>query len=286
MLWTPRGLGAYGWSFSSTGATRVAAAWGTSITPGNNTYGSYTQVLSGANVAKDVFGILINFNSNASSATARDTIVTIGVDPAGGTSYTDYIPDLLASSAAGAIAIAGGSGIHYFFPMWIKAGSTVAAKASVNNATVGTLRVRMQIFGLPRDRRNILVGTKCKSYGITAASSTGTSVTSGTTSEGTWTQLATIASTDNPWWWQYGVGVNNGTITAVSYSADLGIGDASNKVIVGEDRVWTGTTGETWSDDGIGNGYYQSKGGDITYGRIQASGTAITGLSMAAYGVI
>lgn len=286
MLWTPNGAGAYGWSFSSTGTTRPAAAWGTSITPGNNTYGSYTQVLSGANVAKDVFGILIHINSNATSTAARDTIVTIGVDPAGGTSYTDLIPNLLGSSAAGAISIAGGSGIHYFFPLWIKSGSTVAAKASVNNATVGTLRVRIQVFGLPRDRRNIVVGTKCLAYGITAGSSTGTSVTPGTTNEGSWTSLGTIASTDNPWWWQYGMGVNNGTITAVSYGSDLGIGDASNKVIVGEDRIWTGSTAETWSDDGVGQGYYQAKAGDIVYGRSQASGTAITGLSMAAYGVI
>jgi hypothetical protein len=283
MLWTPKGH-AFGWSFSSTGTTRVAAAWGTSVTPGNNTMGSYAQVLTSGNISKDVFGIQIQFNSNAVSAAARDTICDIGIDAAGGTSYTVLIPSLLASCAAPSIGATGG-GLNYYFPLYIKAGSTLAVRASVNNATVGTLRCGVRVFGAPKDRRNIVVGSKVVAYGITAGSSTGTAVTPGTTSDGTWTSLGTIASGDNCWYWQYGVGINQSTITAVAYSGDLGIGDASNKVIVGEDRVWQGTTTEQWYDNGFALGYYQAKGGDIVYGRLQCSGTAVSGISMAAYGV-
>jgi hypothetical protein len=129
------------------------------------------------------------------------------------------------------------------------------------------------------------VGSKVIAYGISTGTSTGTAVTPGTTSEGTWTSLGTIATGDNPWFWQYGVGINQGTITAVGYTGDLGIGDASNKAIVGEDRVWQGTTGEQWYDDGYGIHHYQAKEGDIVYGRLQCSGTAVSGISMAAYGV-
>ncbi len=283
MLWTPRGQ-AYGWSFSSTGATRLVAGWGTSVTPGNNTMGTYAQVLTAADVSKDVFGLHIQFNSNATSGAARDTICDIGMDAAGGTSYTTLIPSLLASSAAPALG-ATGAGLNYFFPLYIKAGSTVAVRASVNNGTVGTLRCKIRIFGAPRDRRNVAVGTKVIAYGISAGTSTGTAVTPGTTSEGTWTSLGTVATGDNPWFWQYGVGVNQGTITAVGYTGDLGIGDASNKAIVCEDRVWQGTTTEQWYDDGYVFCPYQAKEADIVYGRLQCSGTAVSGISMAAYGV-
>jgi hypothetical protein len=282
MLWTPKG--SYGWSFSSTGATRVAAAWGTSVTPGNNTMGTYAQVLSAANVAKDVFGIYIQFNSNAVSAAARDTICDIGVDTAGGSSYTVLIPTLLASCAAPSIG-ATGSGLNYYFPLYIPAGSTVACRASVNNATVGTLRCGIRVVGAPRHRQNMHVGTKVIAYGISAGTSTGTAVTPGTSSEGSWTSLGTIASGDNPWYWQYGVGINQGTITAVAYSGDLGIGDGSNKAIVCEDRVWQGTTTEQWYDNGSIPSHYQAAAGDIVYGRLQCSGTAVSGISMAAWGV-
>jgi hypothetical protein len=284
MLWTPKGLSGYGWSFSSTGATRVAAAWGTSVTPAQNSMGTYAQVLSAANVSKDVFGIQIQFNSNAVSAAARDTLVDIGIDAAGGSSYTVLIPTLSASSAAPAIG-ATGAGLSYFFPVYIPAGSTVAARASVNNATVGTLRCGIRIFGAPRDRRNVIVGSKVLAYGITTATSTMTAVTPGTTSEGTWTSLGTVASGDEPFFWQVGTGVNQGTITATAYTGDLGIGDGSNKAVVIEDRVWQGTTTEQWYDNGISNGLYQAAAGDTVYGRLQCSGTAITGLSMGAWGV-
>lgn len=286
MLWVPSSLDEYKWSFSSTGATRLTSAWGTSVTPGNNTYGTYAQVLTGAQVARDVFGLWVNINSNGVSAAARDTIVKIGFDPAGNASYTDLITGLLCSSAAGALTAAGG-GYNYFFPIWIKAGSSVAVAASVNNVTVGTLRARMRVAGSPRDRRNAKVGTRVVSVGVSGATSSGTAVTAGTTSEGAWTSLGTLASTDAPWWWQYAMGINNGTITAVGYACDLGIGDASNKALVDQDRYWIGTTGEIFWDNGLSlSGGYQAKGGDIVYGRMQCSGTAVTGLSMAAYGVI
>lgn len=287
-LWNARGRSGMGFSFSSTGATRIAGAWGTTVTPAQNAKtGAWAQVLTAANVSQDVFGLFINFNSNASSTNARDTICDIGVDSAGGTTYQVLIPNLLASSAGAMINIASGCGINYFFPIWIKAGSTVACRASINNATVGTLACRMRIFGAPKDRRNILVGTRVVAVGVTTATSSGTSVTPGTAAEGSWTQLGTLAATDQPWFWQYGVGVNNGTITAVSYSADLGIGSAAAKNVVSDDRVWGGTTAETWADNGCDMfGFYQAAGGDIVYGRMQASGTAISGLSMAAYGVV
>lgn len=279
----------FAWGFNSIATTQPTGSMGTTVTPAQNAKsGAWAQVLTGANVARDVFLLVVNVNSNSVGAAARDTILDLGVDPAGGTSYTVLVPDLLVSCASPYLGGAGvcGNGLNYIFPIWIKAGSTVAARASINNGTVGTLKINMQVYGSPFDRRNAWCGTKVKAYGITAASSAGTSVTAGTASEGSWTSLGTIASGDFPKFWQFGMGCNDTTMSSVAYAGDLGIGDASNKAIVDEQRLWQATTVEQLWDDGISYAYYPAKPGDIVYGRLQASATADAGLSMAAYGVI
>lgn len=280
MLWVPSGANAFNWSFSSVQTTRPAAAMGTAVTPGNNTKGSWVQILSAANVSRDVFGLLINVNSNNVSAAARNTILDIGVDPAGGTAYNVLVPDLLVSCAAPYNI--GNGGVWYYFPIWIKAGSTVAARASVNNATVGTLRCNLTIFGSPRDRRLIKVGTRVEALGVTAASSSGTSVTNGTTSDGAWTSVGTLAR--SAWWWQLGLGISSGSMSALAYHADLAVGDASNKVIVIENALVTTTTSEQLNNmvtvTDVGK---TTPAGTNVYARSQCSGTANTPFSMIGY---
>lgn len=284
-LWVPSGALDYSWRVDSVGTTRPAAALGATVTPAQNSKGSYAQVFSA--LARDVFFLAININSNNVAAAARDTIVDIGVDPAGGTSYTVLIPDLLGSCASslGSLSASAGVGIWYQFPIWIKSGSTVGARASVNNATVGTLRVRGFAFGSPKRADLVKVGTKCTAYGITAASSAGTAVTSGTTSEGAWTSLGSIATPT--WWWQLGVGVNDGTMSALSYFADLGVGDASNKFAVIENEAIMTSGSEALCKEGSVPGcmFETPSSGQTVYGRLQCSGTADASLSMAAYGV-
>jgi hypothetical protein len=285
MLWVPGGASNFSWRVDSIGTTRPAAALGATVTPAQNSKGSYAQVFSA--LARDVFFLLININSNNVAAAARDTIIDIGVDPAGGTSYSVLIPDLLGSCASslGALSATAGTGIWYGFPIWIKAGSTVGARASVNNATVGTCRVRGFAFGSPKRRDRVKVGTKVTAYGITAASSRGTLVTPGTTSEGAWTSLGSI--TQPAWWWQLGVGVNDSTMGAVSYFADLGIGDASNKFAVIENEAVLSSGSEALSKEGSmwGCEFDVPGSGQTVYGRLQCSGTADSNVSMAAYAV-
>ena len=138
--------------------TRPAAAWGTSVTPGNNTYGSYAALISGASVTDDAHGILININSVSTSTAAKDCIVTIGIDPAGGASYTAFIEHLLCSCAgAYASAQCGAGGVNYYFPVRVPSGSSIAAKASVNNATVGTVRVAVTLYRTTRPMGSVML---------------------------------------------------------------------------------------------------------------------------------
>lgn len=279
-LFVPHAANSFEW-WTSNNTGRPAAALGTSITPAQNTMGSYTQLLSGASVANDVFGIYVMINSNAVSAAARDTLVTVGVDPAGGTSYTDTINNLM-GSCAGAATL---GGVWYYFPLWIRAGSSIAAKASVNNATVGTLRVYTQVFGLPTNPEAIKVGTYVDSFGITTGTSSGTTVTSGTTSEGAWTALATSISR-SCWWWQLGMGCNDTTMTALVYAADLASGDASNKRLVINDQLFLAGASESIVSLPMTTGCEMDVSAGVNlYGRLQCSGTADSALSLAAYGV-
>jgi hypothetical protein len=282
-LWVPRGAAEFGWSVSNIDAVRPASAMGATITPAQNAKtGAYAEVLSAAILSEDCFGLLINFNNNFVTATNRNTICDIGVDPAGGTAYSILIPDLLASDAS---TLNAASGQFYYFPIWIRAGSSVAVRASVAAATVGTLRCYMRVFGRPRDPRMAKVGTYVTAYGVVAASSQGTAVTSGTTSEGAWTSLGTISR--RAWWWQLGMGISDASITANGiYHADLSVGDASNKRIVIADQPYTipASTEQIATPGCTENCGYEVNSGNV-YGRLQCSGTADSGLSMVAYGL-
>src|SRR3990167_11411361 len=203
-------------------------SFGTSITPAQNAYGSYTEILSDTDVTKDCYGILINVNSIFVATKAKDSLTTIGIDTAGGTSYVDFIPNLL-TSCAGDYGAKGG--IWYYFPVFIPAGSALAAKGSVNNATVGTQRVAVWLYGAPTHPESVIYGQGVESVGITAASSSGTAVTSGTVSEGSWTSLG---STTKKWLaGAYGMGVNDGSMSSGSiHHGDLSYGDGTNQVIL------------------------------------------------------
>lgn len=282
MLITPRNLG-FAYVTGNVLTTRPAAAFGTSITPGNNSYGSYTEILSDASVTKDCYGILININSIGAATTAKDSLTTIGIDPTGGTSYTDFIPHLLSSCAS---TFAQGAGGHwYYFPLYIPAGTAIAAKGSVNNATVGTQRVAVWLYGAPLDPSSIIAGQGVEAIGAVTASSRGTTVTSGTTSEGSWTSLG--ATTKQCFAWQHGMGVNDSSMTSGGiYTTDIGVGDGTNINIIEQDkRYFISSASEDLSGVLTPEAYFPVASGQTIYGRMQCSGTADSALSMAAYGV-
>lgn len=283
MLWVTSGANAYNWSVSNIATTRPAAAMGTAVTPGaSNVKGSWVSLLTGAQVARDIFGLLININSVATSAQIKSALVDIGVDPSGGTSYTVLLPDLLACSA-GPYNV-GAGGVWYWFPIWVRAGSRIGARAQTSNATAGSSRVAITGFGSPRDRRLIRVGTRVESIGVTTASSSGTTVTSGTTSDGAWTSLGTLSR--SAWFWQFGFDCANTAMSAAAYHCDIGIGDVTNKVVVIDNGLVNTTTSEQVNKmpSVTDVGKYAPAGTEV-FGRMQCSTTPVTPLSLAAYAV-
>lgn len=265
-------------------AVRPAANYGASVVPGNNTKGSYTQLISGASLTDDAYGIWININSGNLATASRDIILDIGYDPAGGTSYTVLIADLLCSQASALLQSDRPSGgISYYFPLFIKSGTSIAAAASVNNATVGTVRCWARFYCKPKHPEEIKVGSFVESIGANAGSSTGVAVTPGTTSEGSWTSLGT---TVKPCWhFQLGMGIGNGALTNWVIFGDLSAGAAGGELLLEDDTPIIGSGNQ----DSITKAAASSSlggevvGGATIWGRLQSSAAADTGISMMAY---
>lgn len=264
--------------------TRPAAARGTSVTPGNNTYGSYASLIAGASVTDDIFEIWININSVQVTNTAKDCLVTIGVDPAGGTSFSDKISHLLGSCAGPFNAsVSGAGGVWYRFPLFIKAGSSIGAKASVNNATVGTASIHVILFGQPSHPELLRYGTVVRTFGENTAASRGTLVTPGTTSDGSYVQLGS-ALAEPLWYWEWGFGTNDNDMQAAVLDVDVAIGDASNKRRIIPNGWVSTTTAEGIVKPAQGR-FAKGAVGDLVYGRAQSSQSADVEPSLIAYGL-
>jgi hypothetical protein len=261
--------------------TRPATGLGTTITPAQNSFGSYTSILAGGSIARDCYGILININSLNSGGFNRDALLTIGIDTAGGTTYVDLIPNLLCSCAGTYLV----GGHWYYFPIFIKSGSQLAAKGSVNNASFGTMRVAVWLYGAPSNMEGLQFGQGVESIGAVTASSCGTTVTAGGASEGSWTSLGTTVRKCVAW--QHGMGCNDATMTnGLCYSTDISFGDGTNQIILGQDRFYyIRSTSEDLSGALYPPFPCEVPAGATIYGRMQCSGTPDAGLSMIAYGV-
>jgi hypothetical protein len=210
-------------------------------------------------------------------------LVHLLVDPAGGTSWSTKISNLLCSCSSPYGSAMGG--VWYLFPLRIKSGTSIGMQASVNNATVGTVRGMVILYGLPRRPEAIKTGAFVRSFGDNAAASNGTTITPGTTSEGAWTQLGS-ATADRLWWWQCALGVNDGTMTTGCYHLDLSAGDATTKKLLIEDQLVTSTGNEQLSQCAeVRHGARDVAIGDVIYGRAQFSTTLDAAYSMAAYGL-
>jgi hypothetical protein len=237
MLLAPR-HSRFSFTYDNWGATPTTTI-GTSVTPGaSGAEGSWTQVATGANIAYDICGIYVRVGAGAGSATFKAHLLDIGVDPAGGTSYTAIINDMMVSESAAQTSV--GAGREHFFPMSIKAGSSVAVRVKGNASTAGTVRVWTKFYGGGSAQEMMPCGTYSETIGVTGTA--GVSFTPGNAADGSWVSLGT--TTNNLWWWQIGHQVNNTTITADVTYVDLAYGDVTNKHIITR-VVHNGTTGET-----------------------------------------
>lgn len=276
MLHVPVGANAFNLTLPSWGTTRPSNTFTTSVTPAVGSKGSWAQL--GSDLVDDTFGLLINISNNSASAASRNTVVDIGVDESGGTSYSVLIADLLAGGAATYTA---GLGIWYYFPIFIPAGAAVAARAQGTVTTA--LRVGCVHMQRPYNPSMIRKGSFVETLGITAPD--GTAITPGTTSEGSWTSLGTTSK--RCWWWQAGIQVNAADTSwnAGAIHLDVAVGDGTNFDIIIQDLGATTATTETMLTPPLTAGVeWDVPAGSTIYVRAQHSGT-LDAYTCAVYGL-
>jgi len=276
MLHVPVGANTFGGFTNSWGTSRPSSTLGTSVTSATGAKGSWANVIS-TPTSDAAYGVLIWVHTSGASSQSRNYAMDIGVDEAGGTSYTVRIPDLLVGGAGSLTA--GRAGVYYYFPLYVPPGSTIGARAWGSVTTA--FRVGVQILQQPANPSVIRKGSFVEAYGVTA--SAGTSVTPGTTSEGAWTSLGTTSS--RVWWWQVGYQITTADTTwgNAAIAVDLAVGDGSNFNIIISDMLVTSSSAEALGNPPIQAGVeFPVPSGTGVYVRAQHSGT-VDNPNIAAY---
>lgn len=279
----PPGLAYYSWQFDNFG-TNPSATPGTSVTPGaSNAEGAWTQVASAANIANDVYGFYVRVSDGATTGTIKDHLLDIGIDPAGGTSYVPIISNIVCG-ASGPITAAAGH--QFFFPLFIRAGASVAVRVQGVAATAGTVRVGFKCWGRPSRPESAPVGFVAETLG-TITNSQGVTFTPGNAADGAWTLLGT--TTLPLWWWNIGYQVSNTTVTAEYTYIEIGYGDGTDMVHITE-IMHQGTTSEqignnlcqhlTWLES-----FHPVPAGSSIYVRGRCNNAPDTGYNAVAIGI-
>src|SRR5574339_168227 len=167
MLWTPAS-DFQDMISNATGRPASGVPLGTSITLGGsaNTFNSYTQILSGANNVADSYLMYFNINFFFTAATFSPLLVTLGKDEAGGTSYTDWVKDILACGPSRFDTNGpDGTGYTYAFPLFCRAGTSLAVKAMTNSASVGSFGAYIKLFCNPSRPDLVRCGAGVDAFG-------------------------------------------------------------------------------------------------------------------------
>lgn len=275
----------YSFRFNNWGAT-PSSAMGTSVTSNAtaNVEGSWTQIAASSDITSEVYWLNVRISHGYSSGASRPSLLDIGVDPAGGTSYVEQVQNLICGNSADFTTPGGGHCYH--IPIRIRAGSSVAVRLQSGGTTVPT-RVSAMFFGDPSRPEMAPNGTVFETIG-TVTNSLGVSFTPGNTGTyGSWVSLGT--TTRELWWWQLGAQVDNATQNALGYRYELAYGDASNKTTILINAFNTRSTessGHIYAEHLMSAAAYcLVPAGSTIYVRGTCTATADTGHNALAYGV-
>lgn len=246
---------------------------GTVITPVVGSKGGWAQIFAALDA--DTYGLMILVHNSRTSAANRSYAIDIGIGAAG--SETVIIPDLIGSNAG--ITNSTG-GIWYYFPIFIPAGTRLAARAQGSVTT--TCRVIVRAMQMPQNPAMVKTCGYVEELGLTGI--VGTSITAGQASEGSLVSVGT--TTRDLWWWQVGAQVPVADVAhnAAYYHIDVAVGDGTNFAYLIMDQPLVTTTTEECGKPLYMIGCEQFvPAGSTIYVRAQCD-VAPDGLEVAVYG--
>lgn len=245
MLFTPGGD--FNWSVDNFGATYTEAGFAAAVTASGsaNTKGTAVELIADTSVTEDVYGISICFARTNTTVTSIRFLTDLLIDPAGGTSYSVAIANILCHNPALLLG-----GYWYYFPLYLKAGTTIGAQTQ--SSTGGSaIRMGVRLWGKPSRPELIKVGTKVQTLGAATGSTSGTAVTPGTSALGSYS--ATLGTLNlNSWWWQAGLGFSDTSLTGSGYLIDVAA-NATNKILVAQNIMLATNSSENVGKAALGS---------------------------------
>ena len=204
-----------------------AASLGTSCTSGiSNADGTAVTVLSA--LSHDVEYLRLLISATVPSSGNNDVLMSVLIDPSGGTSWSTFIPNLIVG-ALGDTSITGSSPAGpsgaYDFPLWIPAGASLGIQARSAHTSAAVLKVAAFAKGGNARPASWWCGQRVTAIGINAASSTGQAHTAGNSGAfSSWTSLGSALAADCGAL-QWGVnGEGDPFYSGVNYQFEFGAG--------------------------------------------------------------
>jgi hypothetical protein len=253
-----------------------SSAFGTVVTAGGTAHtlgSSFTDLITPAH---DVYELYIFISDTFTSNTQTDALVNLYIGSAG--NEVLFIEGLLAGWCAN---LNGGTlnSKRYRFPVFVPAGTRISAKSQ---SIVASKNVDVAIYAAG-GKPSGWVGTGVETLGLNTASSQGTSVTPGTTSEGSFTSIGTSGKH-----YGYVFPMVQGTLadTGVSNNVialDIGSGGT---VFPDLEDLFHHMTGSTESGGNLTEGAFcDIPSGTALQLRAQISGSTAEAVDCAIYGV-
>lgn len=211
----------WGWQQCTTNMSGTpGTGTGTTVTAGANNADGTSVVLISA-LAHDCEYLIIGASGFTDDVSNTNTLLDILIDPAGGTTWASapIINDLLAGYTIG-----GASAYAYHFPLWIKSGSSIGARARTARVATQAGKVVAMAFGNPSRPAQWWCGAQVQSIGITAASSKGTNHTAGNSGAySAWTDMGSTL-TYPCGALQFGMQGTSGSMNNLFYYFEFGVG--------------------------------------------------------------
>jgi hypothetical protein len=153
---------------------------------GSGSKASWVEVIASGAVTADCHWVYVEIAKTNAGSTDTSAVLDIGVDPAGGTSYSVAIADLFCGHTDDNNGNIGTANIRsYAIPLKITSGSSVAIRGQTVLGAAASASVRVQLLGGATGTP--FSGSTCVTYGVTGTG--GTSVTSGSSTWGSWTNV-------------------------------------------------------------------------------------------------
>jgi hypothetical protein len=232
MLWVPKnGVLRVQHNLGSVGSANV----GTAVTTGGaaSTKGSYAELI--ASTSFDAWWVTILITGYGTAATDARLAVDIGI---GAATEEILIADLLAGNAP--LNLNAGSVDAWDFPLWIPAGSRITARGAGDRVSTA-FRVGIILRGGDGSPPFRPAG-RVETYGMGTVPAGTTVVPGASGAEGAWTQIVASTTRDHFAFlpsFQCGLDTSK---SAVTYFVDLGLGAATEEMMIGGESFIMGVT--------------------------------------------